>query len=229
MYAEFRDTAGDIIPKSASITLDTTPPVIAGVLNGEKYKVNVTPIFVDASPTTAILNGSPFANGTTITQDGHYTLTVTDAAGNTNTFQFTIDKTPFAGTIQINQGSGYTNDTNVTLNLTVTELNGARMAFSNDGITWSSLEPFLATMQWALSSGEGNRTVYVKFLDDEDNVTIQTANVVLDQTKPSGTFQINNGAAFTNSRTVELDTIYSDNLSPVEMSISFDNLIWTNW
>jgi len=230
VYALFRDAAGNVTDKkSASITLDTTPPVITGVLNGEKYKVDVTPTFTDASPTTATLNGSPFTSGTTITQDGHYTLIVTDAAGNSTTIQFTIDKTPFAGTIRINQGSGYTNDADVTLNLTVTDLNGVRMAFSNDGVTWSSLEPFSATKQWTLSNGEGNKTVHVKFLDDEDNETIQTASVVFDQTKPSGTFQINNGAAFTNSRTVVLDTIYSDNLSPVEMSISSDNVIWSFW
>lgn len=229
VHAQFRDVAGNISQRSTSITLDTTPPVITGVLNGQKYKTYVTPTFTDATLTTAILNGFPFTSGTTITQEGHYTLIVTDAAGNSTTIQFAIDKTPFAGTIQINQGSGYTNGTNVTLNLTVTELRGVRMAFSNDGVTWSPLEPYSATKQWQLSSDEGNKTVHVKFLDDEDNEDIQTSNVVLDQTKPTGTFQINNGAVFTNSRTVELDTIYSDNLSPVEMSISSDNLIWSLW
>ncbi|AZS13799.1 hypothetical protein EI981_04480 [Paenibacillus lutimineralis] len=230
VYALFRGAAGNMTDKkSDSIILDTTPPVVSGVVNGGKYEGDVTPTFMDATPTTAILNGFPFTSGTTITQEGHYILIVTDAAGNLTTIQFAIDKTPFAGTVQINRGSGYTNDTNVTLNLTVSELSGVRMAFSNDGVTWSPLEPYSATKQWHLSSGEGNKTVHVKFLDDKDNEDIQTANVVLDQTKPTGTFQINNGAVFTKSRIVELDTIYSDNLIPVEMSISSDNLIWSFW
>lgn len=230
VFMELRDGTGTVLQAQDSIVLDTTPPVIAGVANGGKYKVDVTPTFTDLTAMTATLNGNPFfTSGTTISQDGQYTLVVTDEAGNTTTVSFTIDKAAPVATVQINNGEAFTNQTVVSLNMTATDSNGVSMAFSNDGVSWSGLEPFAATKQWGLSNGEGNKTVHVKFVDEADNETIQTASVILDQTKPTGTFQINNGAAFTNSTTVELDTVYSDTLSPVEMSLSFDNLSWSTW
>lgn len=39
------------------------------------------------------------------------------------------------------------------------------MSFSNDGITFTAPEPFQATKQWNLSSGNGTKTVRVKFKD----------------------------------------------------------------
>jgi flagellar hook assembly protein FlgD len=41
----------------------------------------------------------------------------------------------------------------------------AQMSFSNNGTSFSTPEPFQTTKSWALSSGTGNKTVYVKFFN----------------------------------------------------------------
>jgi large repetitive protein len=40
-----------------------------------------------------------------------------------------------------------------------------QMSFSNDNITFTAPEPFQTTKSWTLSSGNGTKTVYVKYLD----------------------------------------------------------------
>lgn len=154
-----------------------------------------------------------------------------DPKSATATVSFTINKVVIMPTVsvRINHGEGFTNQRVVTLNMTASDSSDLKMAFSNDGVAWSPLESFAATKPWTLSSGGGNKTVYVKFMIDDDHKSIQTASIILDQEAPTGAFQINNGTAVTHSSTIELDTIYSDNLGPVEISLSFDNLIWSPW
>ncbi|WP_193726795.1 S-layer homology domain-containing protein [Paenibacillus guangzhouensis] len=89
VYMELRDGTGIVLQASDSIVLDTTPPVVTGVMNSETYGSNVTIAFNEG---TATLNGRPFNSGTNVSGDGDYVLVVTDAAGNTTTIIFTIDK-----------------------------------------------------------------------------------------------------------------------------------------
>ena len=46
---------------------------------------------------------------------------------------------------------------------------GAQMQFSNDNFTWSDPENYATTKNWTLSSGDGTKTVYVKFKDAAGN------------------------------------------------------------
>jgi hypothetical protein len=84
------DTAGNTSTKTVTLTnIDKTPPVVSGVTNGGAYNVNVSPSFNEG---TATLDSSSFTTDTFVSAEGNHTLVVTDAAGNTTTVSFTIDK-----------------------------------------------------------------------------------------------------------------------------------------
>ncbi len=86
-----------------SVIVDGTPPVIviSGVSEGQIYANPVTPVVqatdLHLASTTTLLNGQPFTSGTTISDDGDYTLVVIalDRAGNRSqeTRSFVVDRT----------------------------------------------------------------------------------------------------------------------------------------
>jgi len=93
------------------------------------------------------------------------------------------------GTIKINNDSNYTNSFDVTLNLSAQDNAGgsgiSKMQFSNDGSTWTSLEPYATTKSWSLDPGDGTKTVYVKFQDVSGNLSATISdNIILDTTPP---------------------------------------------
>ncbi|MFL0247654.1 beta strand repeat-containing protein [Candidatus Clostridium stratigraminis] len=86
------DLAGNTTTKTVTITnIDKIPPVVTGVINDKYYNIAVTPIFNEGNAT---LNGAQFTSGTSVSNEGSYTLIVTDTVGNKTTVEFTIDKTP---------------------------------------------------------------------------------------------------------------------------------------
>ncbi|MNP18377.1 Outer cell wall protein precursor [compost metagenome] len=93
------DDAGNVT--TVQFTIDTTPPIVSGVLDGAQYNSDVSPTFNEG---TATLNGVNYSSGTIITLDGHYILVITDHAGNTTTVTFTVDRIAPTGTLVINQG-----------------------------------------------------------------------------------------------------------------------------
>lgn len=97
------------------------------------------------------------------------------------------DTTPLVGTITINSGDIYTKYTSVTLTLSCTDTGGncAQMQFSNDNTNWSSPEAHVTTKEWTLSSGDGTKTVYVKFSDNAGNwSTSYSDTIILDTIAP---------------------------------------------
>ena len=81
---------------TAKVTnIDKTSPIINGVVDGKLYTSKVTPTITDENLDTIklILNGEEvknFKSGTTLTDEGFYTLTVTDKAGNQTQISFQI-------------------------------------------------------------------------------------------------------------------------------------------
>lgn len=102
-----------------------------------------------------------------------------------------IDATAPTGTIKINNNAPYTNSTIVTLNLSAADTGsgmgtGAQMQFSNDKTTWSTSEAYATTKSWTLTSGDGTKTVYVKFKDVAGNWSTPVSDtIILDTTKPA--------------------------------------------
>lgn len=129
------------------------------------------------------------------------------------------------GTILINNGAKYTRSRNVTLTLDAD--NAVEMSFSNNNPTWSAWEAYATTKSWTLTSGNGQKTVYVKFKDAggiESDTYSDT--IILDTTAPTGSISINNGAAYTNSRFV---TLALSAIGAATMCFSNDNSSWSSW
>lgn len=85
--------AKQIIAKVTNI--DKTSPIINGVVDGKLYTSKVTPTITDENLDTIklILNGEEVKNlksGTTLTDEGFYTLTAIDKAGNKTQISFQI-------------------------------------------------------------------------------------------------------------------------------------------
>lgn len=77
---------------------------------------------------------------------------------------YTADTTPPVGSIAVNFEEYATDNANASLVLDVTDAvagmgSGAQMKFSNDGVTWSALEPYSTLKKgWNLASGYGATT-----------------------------------------------------------------------
>ena len=74
------------------------------------------------------------------------------------------------GTILINGGAEFTNGSTVSLELTATDPGTSpsgvfEMRFSNDGSTWGAWEPVGPMSVWALSPGDGPKTVHAQYRD----------------------------------------------------------------
>jgi hypothetical protein len=138
-------------------------------------------------PTTPVTIGNvTYSNkvatlsGITLVGLNNFKVTVTGvhdtqgtAIGGSNSFQGIVsstDITPPTGTISVNSGAVYTNNANVTLNLTANDLSGVtQMRFSNDGITFSGTTSFAASTTWTLAGTEGTNMVWVQFKDTLGN------------------------------------------------------------
>jgi hypothetical protein len=155
------DLAGNVT--TVHFTIDKTNPSVTGVTDGAYYNANVTIGFSDLNLLGATLNGNPFAGGI-VSVEGHYTLVVTDLAGNTTTVSFTIDKTAPAVT-GVTDGTYYNIDVNI--------------GYSDDHLASATLNgnPFAG----GIVSVEGHYTLVVT--DLAGNVT--TITFTIDKTVPA--------------------------------------------
>lgn len=96
------------------------------------------------------------------------------------------DSTPPNGTITINGGAVSTQIPNVTLAVACNDNKRcSAMQFSNDNSNWSNTEPFNGTKAWSLSSGDGSKTVYTRFMDASGNWSLIVNDTInLDTTLP---------------------------------------------
>lgn len=133
------------------------------------------------------------------------------------------DTTPPTGSLQINGGAATTSQAAVTLALAATDdaTGVTRMRFSNDGVSFAPDVAFAASASWTLSSGDGTKTVYAQFQDGAGNwsapavASITLVTPPADTTPPSGSVQINGGAASTTSVDVTLTLAATDDATGV--------------
>ena len=109
------------------------------------------------------------------------------------------------GAIQINDGAATTSGRNVILGLAAADdLSGvAQMSFSDDGVAFGPAVPFATAMPYTLPAGNGDKTVYVKFIDGAGNVSIPfSATITLDAVVPT-TPDVSVAPAISNATTVQ--------------------------
>jgi len=97
---------------------------------------------------------------------------------------FAADTTLPTGSILINNNAAKTNILTVTLNLAAKDASGvSEMRFSNDNLKWSAPEPYKTTKAWAISAGDGTKTVYAQYKDKAGNWSkVYFDTIILDST-----------------------------------------------
>ena len=86
---------------------------------------------------------------------------------------FVIDTVPPTGSIIINEGSTLVSDTRVKVEVFATDATtGIRdMRFRNEGEEWGDWDTYVSEKFWDLSTGDGNKRVFVQFRDCAGNIS----------------------------------------------------------
>ncbi|MDB5056268.1 MAG: hypothetical protein JWM44_4318 [Bacilli bacterium] len=245
IYARFRDAAGNVsLAVNDTITLDMTKPANSYVFinNDDLYTSsgNVTLTLSAIGADEVIISESnQFTNATWTsysttksitlsTGDGVKTIFVKfrDLAGNETNIvsdSIVLDTTKPIGSVTINDGSSYTNQINVKLNISASDSNSVIIQLSNSStFEDASWEPIVSEKSFTLSGIDGTKTVYAKFMDAAGNITEVNDGIVLDTVNPLvSNVSINNDAGFTNSTNVMLHIQASD-ANPLLMMVSED-------
>lgn len=101
-----------------------------------------------------------------------------------------------SGSVLINNDNQYTNNRTVTLNITCDDSAGcSQMCISNDTPTCSTFITFATTKSWSLTAGDGEKTVYMKLKNKNNQVGDSFSDsIILDVTPPlAGTFTASSG------------------------------------
>jgi hypothetical protein len=258
VYAQYKDNAGNIssTPATDTITFDTVAPAGSVVIDGgatyaASTSVNLTLSATDATSGVAQMSFSN--NGTTWSAWESYAISkawtlrsgdgskavyvrYNDNAGKVSapaTDTITLDTVAPAGAVVIDGGATYAASTSVNLTLSATDDTSgvSQMSFSNNGSTWSAWESYAISKAWTLSSGDGSKTVFVRFKDTVGKVsTTTTDGIKLDTVAPISSVVIDGGATYAASTSVNLTPSATDATSGVaQMSLSNDGTTWSAW
>jgi len=257
VYVQYKDNTGNWSGSiSDTITLDTTPPSGTISINGGAQYTDSTSVTLTLSASDSSgVSKMKFSNdGVVFSSEEDYAMSKSwmltagdetktvyvqykDNAGNWSgaiSDTIILDTTPPTGIISINGGAAYTNSTSVTLTLSASDSSGvSKMKFSNDGVNWSGEESYAMSKTWALTAGEGLKTVYVQYKDNAGNWSSPPLSIndtiVLDTIPPTGTISINSGDEYTVSTSVTLTLPASDSTSGVsKMQFSNDGVVFSS-
>ena len=224
VYAKFMDMAGNWTNAySRTIILDTVVPATTASPVGGAYSaaqaVTLTcndgtgsgcdKIYYTTNGSTPTTSSAVYSSPLNITATTTVKYFAKDIAGNSETVKtqvYTVDATPPTGSLSINSGAASTSNASVTLTLSCTDTGTScsQMRFSNDDTTYSAPETYSGTRAWILTSGDGSKTVYVKYSDLAGNWSqALSATILLDTAVPS-TAASPAGGTFTTFQTVTL-------------------------
>ncbi|MGB4338502.1 MAG: fibronectin type III domain-containing protein, partial [Bacillota bacterium] len=227
-----RDAAGNEAQASASITVDASGPVISRLQVGDitPNSATVTWTTNEASDTwvmygttaltsvagtyESVLNHRVTLQNLSPNTTYYYKVRSQDAAGNVSesaTLVFRTeqiaDRTPPTGSITINNGAAHTRYNEVQLAISAQDdFPGAlQMRLREGSGSWSAWGPLQTSMWYRLSSGDGQKTVSVEFMDAAGNRSrTYSASITLDTRAP----RITNvrASVTTNSATITWNT-----------------------
>ncbi len=150
-----------------------------------------------------------------------------DAAGNVSTTSsddITLDTVvPADPSVSINSGAAWSTSGTVDLALGATGSPSEMMVSNDAGFAGAGWESYgTSKSSWALTAGDGVRTVYAKFRDAAGNVSaVVSDDIQVDTAAPtSPTISINGGAAYSSSATVDLAL---SAIGATEMMVSNDS------
>ena len=154
-----------------------------------------------------------------------------DLAGNIS--EQVIDTTnldtekPTNNTISINSNATYAQSTSVTL--TLSSVGATEMCISNTN-SCTSWEPYATSKSWTLTSTDGNKTVYVWYKDNANNITDSVSDsITLDSTGPVISTQPSNSSVTVgNNATFKVVTSSSDGVTYQWQYRSSSSGTWSN-
>jgi hypothetical protein len=191
--------------------LDTTPPSGSIVINGGDTYATSTSVNLTLSASDAVCgvakmrfsnSGSSWSTWESYATSKTWTLTSGDGtktvyvqyqdhAGNiSSSYSDTIvlDIAAPTGSIAINGGDTYATSTSVGLTLSASDAGSgvSKMCFSSNGSSWSTWESYATSKTWTVTSGDGTKTVYVRYQDNVGNISPSyNDTITLDTTAPS--------------------------------------------
>ena len=124
--------------------------------------------------------------------------------------------------ISINTGDPYTNSVNVTLSVSFSHSDGVSGYLasedpttpSEDDSRWISIplvNDYVDDVDFALSEGDGEKTVYLWFKSANDSISLSNSDsIYLDTSAPSGSVTVNSDDSFTTSTNVTLNLSADD-------------------
>lgn len=142
-------------------------------------------------------------------------IVIVDAAGNEarKVVNIGLDRTPPIVTLLLDDGAEYTRESVVTVTLEATDATAGidKMRVSSSGdftaLPWEALK---TSFGWPIGTEDGTQFVYVQVSDKAGLITTVSGTIILDTTAPSGSFAIDDDAAYTTDRTVELRLRFTD-------------------
>jgi hypothetical protein len=213
VYARYRDAAGNWSAVSSdTIIYDSAVPVTTAAPAGGTYTTiqmvtlscsdgtgsGCDQTYYTTDGTTPATTSSIYSSPIPIMNTTTLKYFSRDRAGNHETVKtqtYTVDTIPPAGTIAINGGvEDYTRSRTVTLNLSCTDnVACTQMQFSNDNTTWSRTATYATSKSWSLTTGNGQKIVYVKYRDAVGNWSpVYSDTIIFDDTAPTaGTMSAN--------------------------------------
>jgi hypothetical protein len=186
-------------------------PSAGDVVSGE-VEVRVSSPSPTTSLTRLLLDGSAVADGessvewtwnTRQSSEGVHRIqgVAKNVEGNRArvTIEVTVDNTPPTGSITIDGGAMYTSQMTVTLELEADDGQGeiAGMQFTQDNASeFTEIEEYVASRQWVLSAGDGEKVVGVQFVDTAGNASpTYAASIVVDSEPPGDWSKVETGVA----------------------------------
>lgn len=247
VFVQFRDSLNNVGPTAGTgVQLDTTGPAGTLSISGGAVSTNNLQVTLNITSSDAVemrfsADGTiwtgwqplldTFTGYLLTTGDGIKTvkMELKDTLGNISSViqdDITLDTSAPTGTVVINADATFT--TTNTVALTLNSSDASKMRFSNDATIWSTWETYASTRSnWSLDNTNGEKVVYVQFQDAAGN-SGNTAydRITLDTIGASGSIQLANGSAYTQTDTVTLAISSQD---AADMRFSLDNVTFSPW
>ena len=225
VYLKFNDNATNQSTSFFdSIILDSTSPTGSININGGATYTGSTAATLTVSGTDALSDVSQImvsesdsfsaASWESYTTSKAFTLSsedeqktvylkIKDNAGNeSDSYSDTIilDSTSPTGSVNINNDATYTTSTSITLEIDATSASNM-MISENSDFSGASWESYATSKAFTLSTGDGTKTIYLKFNDNAGNESDSYSDTIIMNVTIPGDFSLNSPAtgSFTNN------------------------------